>query len=131
MNGPAKPAWNPRIDARNAGPDGMSRSVRTAAGSVCGRSGNGDVQVSIGQALALLALLLMLMDDGFRELFFTAIGYVLFWGWLFILPVVLWALFVVVPSGRADVAPGSGTLLLFGLWWAIVFYLALRWLLLG
>ena len=91
--------------------------------------------MSIGQALALLGLLLMLMHDGFRELFLTAVAFVLFWGWVLILPVMLWALFAGVPRERAasapDVAPGPGTLLLFGVWWASCLYVALRWLLFG
>jgi len=85
--------------------------------------------VSVPQALALLALLFMLTDDGFRELFLTTIGYVLFLGVLLILPVFLWALLVAVPRGHADVAPGSGTLLLWGLWWALILYFALRFVL--
>ena len=92
--------------------------------------GGGDrkgARVSIPQALALLALLLLLTDDGFRELFLTAIGYVLFWGGLLILPVFLWALLVAAPRGHADMGPG--TRLLFGLWWALILYFALTFLL--
>ena len=82
--------------------------------------------MSIGQALALLALLLVLsLNDGFRELFLTVVGFVRFWGVVLALPPFLWALFVAVPSGRADVTPGPGTWLLFGLWWAFVLYAAL------
>ena len=72
--------------------------------------------MSIGQALALLALLLMLsLNDGFRELFLTVVGFVLFRGVVLALPPFLWSLFVAAPSGRADVTPGPAWLS-FGLW---------------
>ena len=79
----------------------------------------------IGQALALLGLLLMLwLHEGFRELFLMVVGFVLFRGAVLALPPFLWAMLVAVPSGRADATPGQGTWLLFGLWWAFVLYAA-------
>ena len=81
--------------------------------------------MTIRQALALIGFLILLMDDGFRKLFFSALGVVLFLAAGLGMPVFLYALIV---GERPNHRPGSGTWLLFGLWWAGWLFLLIRWL---
>lgn len=81
--------------------------------------------MTIRQALLLIGFLILLLDDGFRELFFSALGVVLFLAVALGSPVFLYALIV---GERADHRPGPGTWLLFGLWWALLLFLLIRWL---
>ena len=86
--------------------------------------------MTIPQALALIGFLSLLLDDGFRVLFFSALGVVLFWAATLGMPVFLWALIVSSRvEYRADPRPGSGTWLLFVVWWAAcLFTLVVGWL---
>jgi len=62
-------------------------------------------------------LLMLRLHDGFRELFLTVVAFVLFRGVVLALPSFR-AMLVAASSRRADVTPGPGTWLSFGLWWA-------------
>ena len=86
--------------------------------------------MTIRQALALIGFLILLLHDGFRVLFFSALGVVLFWAAVLGMPLFLWPLIV---SGRgdyrADPRPGPGTWLLFVVWWVgYLFTLVVGWL---
>lgn len=59
--------------------------------------------MTIRQALLLIGFLILLLDDGFRELFFSALGVVLFLAVALGSPVFLYALIV---GERADHRPG-------------------------